>query len=173
MTPTEWACPACTFVNPIANGACEICGGGRRPPMAELVAAFRKQKEEEAAALNPGTQDDKKDENKDDEAGKGKIDHENMLRLKFLALDLSKIIKIEQKRVLEKERAERLEVLRLEKMKEREKKVEELVLKHCFLKKGFKVWQILTQNQKPDEEGSMAGEDQKANKVKRAEEKKH
>ena len=54
MTPTEWACPACTFVNAIATATCEICGGGRRPPMAELVAAFKKQKEEEAAALNPG-----------------------------------------------------------------------------------------------------------------------
>lgn len=63
-----------------------------------------------------------------------------MVRLKFLALDLTKIIKIEQKRVFEKERLERLEKLRLEKVKERENKVEKLVIKHCFLKKGFKVW---------------------------------
>ena len=141
--------------------------------MAELVAAFRKQKEEEATALNPGAQDDKKEENKAEEASKGKIDHENMPRLKFLALDLSKIIKIEQKRVLEEERAARLEILRLEKIKEREKKVEELVLKHCFLKKGFKVWQLVTRDQKPAEEGGSTGDDQKAIKGKRAEEKKH
>ena len=74
-----------------------------------------------------------------------------MLRLKFLALDLSKIIKKEQKRVLEKEKAARLEILRLEKIREREKKVEELVLKHCFLKKGFKVWHITTENKQPEE----------------------
>ena len=140
MTPTEWSCPVCTFANPIANGACEICGGGKRPSMAELVAAFRKQKDEEAAAINPVSEDDKKEESKDTAEKKTTITHENMVRLKFLALDLTKIIKIEQKRVFEKERLERLEKLRLEKVKERENKVEKLVIKHCFLKKGLKVW---------------------------------
>lgn len=102
--------------------------------------------------LNPGAQDGKKDENSkdlkdaEDEKKKVKITHENIVRLKFLAYDLTKIIKIEQKRAFEKERLERLEKLRLEKVKEREKTVEGLVVKHCFLKKGFKVWQSLIQS---------------------------
>ena len=41
--------------------------------MAELVAAFRQQREEEATALNPGAQDDNLEENKAEEASKGKI----------------------------------------------------------------------------------------------------
>jgi rubrerythrin len=42
MKPTEWACPLCTFVNSTAIGTCDICGSGKRPPMAELIAAFKK-----------------------------------------------------------------------------------------------------------------------------------
>jgi hypothetical protein len=98
MKPTEWACGVCTFVNPTAIGTCEMCGGGKRPPMAELIAAFKREKEAEAAALDPGA-GDKKEEKEKEEDGKKKISHENILRLKFLAWDLSKLVKVEEKRV--------------------------------------------------------------------------
>ena len=40
------------------------------------------------------------------------IKHENCVRLKFLAFDIAKIIKVEQKRVAKKQEAENLERLR-------------------------------------------------------------
>jgi rubrerythrin len=26
IKPTEWSCDICTFLNPVADGACSICG---------------------------------------------------------------------------------------------------------------------------------------------------
>ena len=50
------------------------------------------------------------------------IKHENCVRLKFLAFDIAKIIKVEQKRVAKKQEAENLERLRQQKLKEKEEK---------------------------------------------------
>ena len=29
IPPEEWSCEACTFINPIENATCEICGTNR------------------------------------------------------------------------------------------------------------------------------------------------
>ena len=48
-----------------------------------------------------------------------------------------------------------------------------MVLKHCFLKKGFKVWQITTQDKQPEEVAEGAAKDKKAENKRPSEEKKH
>ena len=47
LTPTEWACPVCTFANRMAVDPCELCQTGRRPSLEELVAELRRAKLEE------------------------------------------------------------------------------------------------------------------------------
>lgn len=44
IKPTEWTCEICTFINPMADAACGICGQGRRPAMEALIAAIRAQR---------------------------------------------------------------------------------------------------------------------------------
>lgn len=41
IKPTEWSCDVCTFLNPVSDGACSICGQGRRPPIEVLIDALK------------------------------------------------------------------------------------------------------------------------------------
>ena len=91
--PTEWNCEFCTFINPMANGACDICGQGRRPAMEDLIDQIKKQKLEEkkakqAEASKSGPEEGKQQEDEE-------VKHESFLRLKFLAFDLERFVKTE------------------------------------------------------------------------------
>lgn len=39
--PTEWSCPICTFLNPMTDKSCMICGEGQRPNVQELKEKMR------------------------------------------------------------------------------------------------------------------------------------
>ena len=110
VKPTEWGCEICTFINPMSDAACGICGQGRRPSMEQLMAAARAQRQEEAkqqAATDP------KANAADAEApAEEPLPNEGALRLKFLARDLSRFVKVEQKRQKEQREAENLARLR-------------------------------------------------------------
>jgi len=83
--------------------------------MEQLQAAIRRQKLEEAKAQAPDgeAQADQNDDQSQAAAKDKSIKHENIVRLKFLARDISKLIRIEQKRVAAVKEAENLERLRL------------------------------------------------------------
>jgi len=94
IKPTEWNCEICTFINPMADAACGICGQGRRPAMEALIAQIRAQKLAEARQQAPDA-GAAVEEPKEEAADEDKITSENVLRLKFLAYDLTRFVKVE------------------------------------------------------------------------------
>jgi hypothetical protein len=87
-----------------------------------------------------------------------------------LARDISKMVKVEQKRIFLKDRAENLERMRLDKLKAREDKLNLILERHYYVKRGFKILKGLSE--KKQEDGSKpesGGKDKK----KKEEEKKH
>jgi rubrerythrin len=48
VEPTEWNCEICTFLNPVSDGSCGICGQGKRPSMDILIERAETQKLEAA-----------------------------------------------------------------------------------------------------------------------------
>lgn len=96
VKPTEWGCEICTFINPMSDAACGICGQGRRPSMEQLMAAVRAQRQEE---LKQASGENEGDAAGSRAAGEDPVPSESALRLKYLARDLSKFVKVEQKRL--------------------------------------------------------------------------
>lgn len=121
IKPTEWTCEICTFINPMTDAACGICGQGRRPAMEALIAAIRAARLEALEASAP-EKDGAESGVVEEDDGIETIPNENMLRLKFLAEDLTKVVKVEQKRRFKEQQAANLERLRLQKAKEKEEK---------------------------------------------------
>lgn len=78
IKPTEWNCEICTFINPMADAACGICGQGRRPAMEALIAQIRAQKLEEARQQAPDA-GAAVEEPKEEAADEDKITSENVL----------------------------------------------------------------------------------------------
>ena len=110
VQPTECGCEICTFINPMADAACGICGQGRRPSMEQLMAAARAQRQEEAKLSAAGEAEGSAGGQPGD--GASPASDESSLRLKFLARDLGLFVRVEQKRLRKQQEAEHLERLR-------------------------------------------------------------
>ena len=111
VKPADWNCEICTFINPMSDAACGICGQGRRPSMEQLMAAARAQRLEEAKQKAAGAQEGTVVVVPQSE-GESPVPDESSLRLKFLARDLRRFVKLEQKRLAQLQEAENLARLR-------------------------------------------------------------
>ena len=116
----EWACDVCTLLNPASEAICQVCATGRRPSPEQRIAAAL------AAKQDVQNSDEKKDEPKEPTIS---VAGESGLRLRFLARDLKKFIKVEQKRIQaqrEQENIKKLEEMqRLKAEEEALKKAQE------------------------------------------------
>jgi len=93
------------------------------------------------------------------------MSHENQLRLKFLAYDLEKMIKVEQKR--KKQEAEAANLERLQRLKEQQAKDEQLAKEQQEKEQALAAQQkiIDEQNEQADDKGKDGGEAQPAEGV--------
>lgn len=74
---------------------CELCATGRRPSLEELVADLQRTRLEEMKAAGVDLNAQAEEEEKKEENTSSHLTHENLVRLKFLAGDLSRLVKVE------------------------------------------------------------------------------
>eukprot|EP00347_Sterkiella_histriomuscorum_P020695 403336831 len=111
--PTEWECIACTFLNSINIGACDVCTSPR-PPMEVIIANFQ-------AQLNIG----KEPEQNKDEEKKEEAKSQNLIRLEHLAQELTLLIKREERKVIKAKKQKDEEERKAKEEEERKVKEEE------------------------------------------------